>query len=41
MGLPRFYPIVDAGVLGRRGVDAARFAEELRAAGVEFTAVSE
>jgi thiamine-phosphate pyrophosphorylase len=36
MGLPRLYPIVDVGVLGRWGVDAAYFAEELRAAGVRL-----
>jgi thiamine-phosphate pyrophosphorylase len=35
-GVPRLYPIVDAGVLGRYGVDAASFVEELRAAGVEL-----
>jgi thiamine-phosphate pyrophosphorylase len=36
MGLPRFYPIVDAGVLGRWGLDAGLFAEELRAGGVRL-----
>ncbi len=35
-GLPRLYPIVDAGLLGRRGVEAASFAEELRLAGVRL-----
>jgi thiamine-phosphate pyrophosphorylase len=34
MGLPRLYAIVDAGVLGRRGLDSVQFAEELKAAGV-------
>jgi thiamine-phosphate pyrophosphorylase len=34
--LPRLYPIVDAGVLSRWRLDTARFAEELRAAGVEL-----
>jgi len=36
MGLPRLYPIVDAGVLERLGIEAACFAEELKAAGVEL-----
>src|SRR5580698_671349 len=36
MGLPRLYPIADAGVLERHGLDVARFAEELKAAGVEL-----
>jgi thiamine-phosphate pyrophosphorylase len=35
-GLSRLYPIVDAGVLARWGLDATRFAEELRSAGVEL-----
>jgi thiamine-phosphate pyrophosphorylase len=34
--LPRLYAIVDAGVLERRGMDAARFAGELRSAGLEL-----
>jgi thiamine-phosphate pyrophosphorylase len=34
MGLPRLYPIVDAGVLRQHGLDATQFAEELKAAGV-------
>ena len=34
IGLPRLYPIVDAGVLEGRGLDVVRFAQELRAAGV-------
>ena len=34
--LPRLYPIVDAGVLEQHGLNAAHFAEELRAAGVEL-----
>ncbi len=34
MGLPRLYAVADAGVLGRFGLDAVRFAQELRAAGV-------
>ena len=33
---PRLYPIVDATLLAARGVDALRFARELRAAGVEL-----
>jgi thiamine-phosphate pyrophosphorylase len=33
---PRLYPIVDEGVLGRRGLDVRRFAEGLKAAGVEL-----
>src|ERR1700733_12859491 len=36
MGLPRLYPIADEGVLERYGLDVARFAEELKAAGVEL-----
>jgi thiamine-phosphate pyrophosphorylase len=36
MGPPRLYPIADAGVLERHGLDVARFAEELKAAGVEL-----
>jgi thiamine-phosphate pyrophosphorylase len=34
IGLPRLYPIVDAGVLEGRGLDVVRFAQGLRAAGV-------
>jgi thiamine-phosphate pyrophosphorylase len=34
MGLPRLYPIVDAGVLRRHGLDATQFVEELKAAGM-------
>jgi thiamine-phosphate pyrophosphorylase len=34
--LPRLYPIVDEGVLGRLAFDVGKFAEELRAAGVEL-----
>jgi thiamine-phosphate pyrophosphorylase len=33
---PRLYPIVDAGLLAARDVETVRFAEELRAAGVEL-----
>jgi thiamine-phosphate pyrophosphorylase len=36
MGLPRLYPIVDAGVLKRHDLDVAAFAEELKAAGVRL-----
>jgi thiamine-phosphate pyrophosphorylase len=36
MELPRFYPIVDAGVLQRHGLDVEQFAEALRAAGVSL-----
>lgn len=32
--LPRFYPIVDAGMLASRGIEVSRFAGELRDAGV-------
>ena len=35
-GLSRLYPIMDEGVLKRHGLDAGRFAEELRATGVEL-----
>ncbi len=35
-GLPKLYPIVDAGVLTRRGLDVGRFAGELREAGVRL-----
>jgi len=34
--LPRLYPIVDAGLLQRGGIDAVRFAGELRTAGVRL-----
>jgi len=34
--LSRLYPIMDQGVLKRHGLDAGRFAEELKAAGVEL-----
>jgi thiamine-phosphate pyrophosphorylase len=34
--LPRFYPIVDAGLLKQYGLDAAHFAEQLSAAGVKL-----
>ncbi|HEX7158561.1 MAG TPA: thiamine phosphate synthase [Edaphobacter sp.] len=34
--LPRFYPIVDAGLLAARGIEVRRFAEELRDAGVSL-----
>ena len=33
---PRLYPILDAVLLAARGVDISRFAEELKAAGVEL-----
>ena len=33
---PRLYPIVDEGVLARRGLDVRRFAEGLKAAGAEL-----
>ena len=36
MTLPQLYPIVDARVLEQRGLNAAHFAEELRAAGVKL-----
>jgi thiamine-phosphate pyrophosphorylase len=36
MTLPQMYPIVDTGVLDQRGLNAAHFAEELRAAGVKL-----
>jgi thiamine-phosphate pyrophosphorylase len=35
-GLPRLYPIADKDVIERHGVDVARFAENLKAAGVEL-----
>jgi thiamine-phosphate pyrophosphorylase len=34
--LPRLYPIVDAGVLGRQGLTVVDFAEKLKAAGVRL-----
>jgi thiamine-phosphate pyrophosphorylase len=34
VGFPRFYPIIDEGLLELRGVAVSRFAEELKAAGV-------
>lgn len=34
--ISRFYPIMDAGILGSRGVAVAEFARELRAAGVRL-----
>jgi thiamine-phosphate pyrophosphorylase len=34
--LPRFYPIVDTGLLKQYGLDAAHFAEQLSAAGVKL-----
>jgi thiamine-phosphate pyrophosphorylase len=36
LDLPRFYPILDAGLLLRAGLSIERFAHELRAAGVRF-----
>jgi thiamine-phosphate pyrophosphorylase len=36
LDLPRFYPILDAGLLLRAGLSVERFAHELRAAGVRF-----
>jgi thiamine-phosphate pyrophosphorylase len=36
MKISRLYPIVDEGVLKRRGLGVERFVEELRAAGVEL-----
>ena len=35
-GLPRFYPILDAGLLLRAGLSIASFARELREAGIRF-----
>jgi thiamine-phosphate pyrophosphorylase len=35
-GLPRFYPIVDAGLLLRAGLSIEVFARELRTAGIRF-----
>jgi len=34
VGLPRLYPILDAGLLATRGLDLRRVAEQIRAAGV-------
>jgi thiamine-phosphate pyrophosphorylase len=36
MTLPQLYPIIDAGVLEQHGLNAAHFAEEVRAAGVKL-----
>jgi thiamine-phosphate pyrophosphorylase len=36
LDLPRFYPILDAGLLLRAGLSIERFAHELRAAGIRF-----
>jgi thiamine-phosphate pyrophosphorylase len=36
LDLPRFYPILDAGLLLRAGLSIERFARELRAAGIRF-----
>ena len=36
LSLPRLYPILDAGLLRARGMDAAVFAASLRAAGIEW-----
>jgi thiamine-phosphate pyrophosphorylase len=36
MTLPRLYPIIDAGMLKLHGLEAAYFAEQLKAAGVEL-----
>jgi thiamine-phosphate pyrophosphorylase len=36
LGVPRFYPILDAGFLLRAGISVERFALELRDAGVRF-----
>jgi thiamine-phosphate pyrophosphorylase len=36
MRLPRLYPIIDAGMLKLHGLEAAYFAEQFRAAGVEL-----
>ena len=36
MTLPRLYPIIDAGMLKLHGLEAAYFAEQFRAAGVEL-----
>ena len=36
LDLPRFYPILDAGLLLRAGLSIEGFARELRAAGVRF-----
>ena len=36
LDLPRFYPILDAGLLLRAGLSIEHFAHELRAAGVRF-----
>ena len=36
LALPRFYPILDAGLLLRAGLSIESFARELRAAGIRF-----
>jgi thiamine-phosphate pyrophosphorylase len=36
LGLPRFYPILDAGLLSRAGVSIESFAQQLREAGIRF-----
>ena len=36
LDLPRFYPILDAGLLSRAGLSIEGFARELRAAGIRF-----
>ena len=36
LDLPRFYPILDAGLLTRTGLSIERFARELREAGIRF-----
>jgi thiamine-phosphate pyrophosphorylase len=36
LDLPRFYPILDAGLLSRAGLSIERFAHELREAGIRF-----
>ncbi len=36
LDLPRFYPILDAGLLLRAGLSIEGFARELRAAGIRF-----
>jgi thiamine-phosphate pyrophosphorylase len=36
LALPRFYPILDAGLLSKAGLSIESFARELRAAGIRF-----
>jgi thiamine-phosphate pyrophosphorylase len=36
LGVPRFYPILDAGFLMQGGISVERFAQELREAGIRF-----